>query len=76
MTEYESDYRTVYRDRWARTYHDEGTKAKQGWCTVAGVEDPHKAQWSLRVRQTNDEEVWVAACKDHVPPDIEDEEAV
>jgi hypothetical protein len=71
MTGYVSKYRTLRRWPWARTFHDGNPKAQQGLCTVAGVEVPHRARWSLKVRDKSGE-VFVAACDEHVPPDAEE----
>lgn len=64
-----SKYRTIDKRRWARTYHSGNSKAQQGHCTVAGVEQPHRARWSVRARETTGGEVWVAACDEHLPPE-------
>ena len=65
---YESKYRTVHKRPWARAFHSGNPKAQQRLCTVAGVEQPHRARWSLKVKDTTGNEVWVAACAAHVPP--------
>jgi hypothetical protein len=65
---YESKYRTLLKRPWARTYHSGNLKAQQQLCTVAGVEELHRARWSLRVKETTGNEVWVVACDAHVPP--------
>jgi hypothetical protein len=65
---YESKYRTALKRPWARTYHDGNPKAQQRLCTVAGVEQPHRARWSLKVKETTGNEVWVASCDAHTPP--------
>jgi hypothetical protein len=52
----------------ALTFHDGNPKAQQRLCTVAGVQQPHRAQWSLMVKETTGNQVWVAACDEHVPP--------
>ena len=65
---YESKYRTVLKRPWARAFHSGNPKAQQHLCTVAGVEQPHPARWSLKVKETRGNEVWVAACDAHVPP--------
>jgi hypothetical protein len=49
---YESKYQTSRTYPWARTFHDGNPKAQQRLCTVAGVEQPHPAQWSLMVKET------------------------
>jgi len=70
MTEkpsYESKYRTLLNKPYHRAWHDT-REAKQGLCTVAGVEQPHRATRSLQVRDSKGNEAWVAACDDHVPP--------
>jgi hypothetical protein len=67
---YESRYRTVLKRPWARTYHSGNPKAQQQLCTIAGVEKPHKARWSLKVKETSGNEVWVAACDAHIPPQV------
>jgi hypothetical protein len=54
---YESKYQTVLKRPWARTYHDGNPKAQQQLCTVAGVEQPHRARWSLKVKGTTGNEV-------------------
>jgi hypothetical protein len=51
-----------------RTILSNNPKAQQRLCTVAGVEQPHQARWSLKVRETTGSEVWVAACGTYVPP--------
>jgi hypothetical protein len=68
---YESTDRTIYRRPWHPTFHDLRSPGKRGLCTVAGVESPHPARWSIRVRQQNGEQVWYAACDDYVPPPAE-----
>jgi hypothetical protein len=67
MEKYESKYRTLRSRPYHRSWHD-SPQAKKGLCTVAGVERPHPATRSLLVRDSSGNEVWVAACEDHVPP--------
>jgi len=67
---YESKYQTVLKRPWARAFHSGNPKAQQQLCTVAGVEQPHRARWSLKVKETTGNEVWVAACDAHVPPTV------
>lgn len=62
------EVRTLLNKPYHRTWHD-SSEAKQGLCTVAGVEPPHRATRSLKVRDSKGGEAWVAACDDHVPPD-------
>ena len=69
---YESTDRTIYRRPWHPTFHDLRSPGKRGLCTVAGVEIPHPAKWSIQVRQQTGEEIWYAACNDHVPPPAEE----
>jgi len=68
---YESKYRTLRSRPYHRAWHD-SAEAKKGLCTVAGVERGHRATRSLLVRDTKGNEVWVAACDDHVPPMADD----
>jgi hypothetical protein len=66
-----SRYRTIRKWTWARTWHDRNPKAQQGFCTVANVEEPHRAQWSVKVRETTGGVAWVAACDEHLLPEEE-----
>jgi hypothetical protein len=66
-----SKYRTIRKWPWARAFHDGNPKAQQGLCTVAGVEQSHRARWSVKVRQTTGGAAWVAACDEHLPPQEE-----
>jgi hypothetical protein len=63
---YASRFRTVSKQPWVATLHREGP-AKRGLCTVAGVEVPHGASWSLVLRDSWGESRW-ASCDKHVPP--------
>lgn len=65
---YDSKYRPVLKGPWARAFHSGNPKARQQLCTVAGVEQPHRARWSLKVKETTGNQVWVAACDTHMPP--------
>lgn len=68
---YESKVRTLIKKPYHRVWHDT-EKAKAGFCTVTGVGPPHRAKWSLYVRDSERQEWWIAACDDHVPPDAEE----
>ena len=54
---YASRYRTILKRPWARTYHSGNPKAQLQLCTIAGVEKPHRARWSLKVKETSGNEV-------------------
>jgi hypothetical protein len=75
MTAYESKDRTLVNKPYHQSWHDtiSAPQAKAGFCTVAGVEHPHRATRSLMVRDSKGGECWVAACDDHVPPMADDE---
>jgi hypothetical protein len=74
MTAYESKYRTLINKPYHRAWHDTGApQAKDGFCTVGGVEKPHRATRSLMVRDSKGGESWVAACDQHVPPMTDDD---
>jgi hypothetical protein len=64
---YASTFRTVQNLPWAGTHHREGSPAKRGLCTVAGVEVPHRATRSLLLRDSWGDSWW-ASCEEHVPP--------
>jgi hypothetical protein len=78
MKAYESKYRTLLDKPYHRSWHDTtgAPQAKAGFCTVAGVEKPHRATRSLYVRDSKGGECWVAACDQHVPPMADDDQEV
>jgi hypothetical protein len=71
MATFKSKYVTLRKHPYHRVWHDtiSAPQAKAGFCTVVGsIENPHRAAFSLFVRDSKGNECWLAACKDHVPP--------